>query len=178
MLRGLLPPRHTMRIMTRLARQPPGALGKTPRLPQPVHRPHRLKLPLMPRARCVIKRQLKIPQRLTRPVRKRSPVEAHQCRRNSRAAGLQMALHTNFHGALRAQPRRVHNGRTNVPHLRPRRANHPQMRRPWPVAPLTINPLRQGSCIHRITVRPRIRRRNPRHTVVAKHAFIRNKAPR
>src|ERR1700731_370078 len=98
----------------------------------------------------MIERELKGAQRLPGPVGKRPAVEATDYVRQKPARSFKMTLHADLHRALFPQPRRIHN---RAPDVRKRRAGLPyrlNVVAARSVTSLTVNPLWQLPCKHRL----------------------------
>ena len=143
------PAGHAMRIVARQAGQRFGsvraiALQKALRLTKTVRgAADNFELIFMPRARRMVESQQEVAERFPRHKRKWPAVKAPD-QTGKRAAGrLQMALHANIHLQIRTEPRRVHDTRADVRHLRARRPHCPDVIAARAMTSLAIDSFRQ-----------------------------------
>ena len=174
---GLRPMGNVVRIVASgasklaFARQP--ALQKALRFPKPVARVRDFEAGVL--ARFPVEVDLEVRQRLPRPIREWTAIEADDRVGKFLIRCFQMALEANLDLAIRIQARGVYNSR---PHgLRGiALGGFVNMALSRPVAPLAVDSFRQRlqvRCLGRV---PMLTLRNLRISVVAKHALVKDRA--
>src|SRR5207245_2565067 len=111
---GLFSAGDVVRVMTRGAAQRSAAFLKACRSPQAVCGADDFELVVTALQRGMIEEQHEFRQRLTRFVGKCAPLVALDGIWQTRAGGLEVALHAHFHLWLRAEPRRIDDGIADV----------------------------------------------------------------
>ena len=139
---GLLAPGDVMRIMAGDAGHRSTALLETEGLAEPVGGIDDDELVITPGARCMIEVEDVVRQFLTRPKGEHAPAVAVNERRQTRAGGLQVALHADFHLPFRTHPPRVLNAGSDRFQRGVRLFRYGDMVLPGPVAALTIDAFR------------------------------------
>ena len=165
-----------MRIMASVAGQGALTLPKTAGLPKPVRGATDDLEPVV-WSRRAIEDQLKRAEWLARNEGKRPAIEPSDQRGNACAGRLQVALHAEIHAPLGSQPAGIYNAGANLCELRARGLRDSSVIAAGPMAALTVDAFRKIAGKDRLAARKIMPGRNPRISVMAENAFVRNQAP-